>query len=112
MSPRKLLGTPVLVPFPPRARSGNAVARIECVITICDLHDGEADGRRALFVMDRRIYTIDACPAHTAELRAAVALVERARAAYISTAAQRVGVRPRRRGVRTESHSKLRTAQG
>jgi len=93
-------------------RSGDhgavAVARIARLITICDLHDGEADGRRALFVVDHRIYQIDACPAHAAELRAAVALVERARAAYTSTAAQRAGTTPRRRGVRTQSRRTVR----
>jgi hypothetical protein len=46
------------------------MARIERVVRVCDLHDGEADASRALFVIDSRIYEVDACPAHSAELRA------------------------------------------
>ena len=65
------------------------MARIERVVRVCDLHDGEADASWALFVIDSRIYEVDACPAHSAELRAAVTLVERARAAAVSMARQR-----------------------
>ncbi len=72
------------------------MARIERVIRVCDLHDGDADGSRALFVIDSRIYQVDTCPAHAAELRAAVALVERARAAALATAAQRARTTPAR----------------
>ena len=71
------------------------------VIRVCDLHDGDADGSRALFVIDSRIYQVDTCPAHAAELRAAVALVERARAAALSMAAQRAHTEPARWRPRT-----------
>ncbi len=74
---------------------GYQLARIERVITVCDLHDGDASGHRALFVVADRIYVIDACPEHTAELRAAVRLVERARAAYLAMAPKRTGTRRR-----------------
>jgi hypothetical protein len=64
------------------------MARIERVVRVCDLHDGDADGSRALFVVASRIYQIDACSVHRAELRAAVKLVERARTAALALAAQ------------------------
>jgi len=74
------------------------VARIRRVTRVCDLpHDGEVSGDRALFVIADRIYTIDACAAHKAELRAAVDLVIRALAAHRATAPKRQGTRNRPR---------------
>jgi hypothetical protein len=74
------------------------VARIRRVTRVCDLpHDSEVSGDRALFVIADRIYTIDACAAHKAELRAAVDLVIRALAAHWATVRKQQGTRNRPR---------------
>ncbi len=54
------------------------MTRIERIVTICDLHADDTPGRRVLFVVASRIYWLDTCPQHRADLQAAVALVERA----------------------------------
>ena len=71
------------------------MARIEHVVRVCDLHDGVAEGSRTIFVVDGWIYQIDACPEHKAELRFALTLVERARAAYLATTPKRTARRAR-----------------
>lgn len=73
------------------------MARIERLVRVCDLHDGDAEGSRAIFVVASRIYQIDACGQHAAELRRAVTLIERARAASLATAIKRAGTRNRPR---------------
>lgn len=73
------------------------MARIERILRVCDLHDGDTEGRRAIFVVASRIYQIDACDQHAAELRRAVTLIERARAASLATAVKRAGTRYRPR---------------
>ena len=73
------------------------MARIEHVVRVCDLHDGEAEGSRTIFVVDGWIYQIDACPEHKAELRFALTLVQRARAAYLATTPKRAPRRARPR---------------
>ena len=66
--------------------------RIERVITVCDLpHDDETHGDKARFVIAERIYTVEACAEHKAELRDAVRLVERARAAYLANTPKQAG---------------------
>ncbi len=65
------------------------MARIERLITVCDLDKCEAQGRRVLFTLRGRIYEVDACEPHAAELLSAAGLVERARAAAILAAARR-----------------------
>ena len=77
------------------------MARIEHVTRVCDLpHDGEVSGGRALFTFADRIYTVDACSEHKAELRAAVDLLSRAVAVYRANAQKRQGTRNRRPGKR------------
>jgi hypothetical protein len=67
------------------------LARIERVITLCDLHEGEADGRKVPFVIAERIYVVDACEDHKAQLLSAVRLVEQARSIYVATAPKLAG---------------------
>src|SRR6266446_5250118 len=69
------------------------MARIRRVMTVCDLHDGDASGDRTLFVLAERTYVIDTCAEHKAELRAAVALLVRAVAAHRATVRKRQGTR-------------------
>ncbi len=74
------------------------MARIRHVTRVCDLpHDREVSGDRALLVLADRIYTVDACPEHKAELRAAVDLLTRAIAAYRATVRKRQDTRNRPR---------------
>ena len=83
------------------------MAQVRRVITVCDLHDGDgADAARTIFVLGERIYTIDTCPAHQAELRAAIAVVRRALAAYRATAPKQAGTR--RRPAQVQSRGKGR----
>ena len=83
---------------------GRAVATTRRVITVCDLHDGDAAAARTIFVIAERIYTIDTCPAHRAELRAAVGVLRRALAAHRATASKQAGTR--RRPAQVQSHGK------
>ena len=85
---------------------GRAVATTRRVITVCDLHDGDAAAARTIFVIAERIYTIDTCPAHQSELRAAIAVVRRALAAYRATAPKQAGTR--RRPAQVQSRGKGR----
>jgi len=71
------------------------MARIRRVMTVCDLHDGDASGDRTLFVLAERTYVIDTCAEHKAELRAAVALLVRAVAAHRAAVRKRQGTRNR-----------------
>jgi len=72
------------------------VTRIERVIRICDLpHDGDVSGTPALFTLADRIYTVDACPEHKAQLRTAATLLACAVTAHRANMPKRQGTRNR-----------------
>ena len=72
------------------------MARIRHVTRVCDLpHDREVSGDRALLVLADRIYTVDACPEHKAQLRAAATLLACAVTAHRANMPKRQGTRNR-----------------
>ncbi len=73
------------------------MAKIRRVTTVCDFHDGDVSGERTLLVIAERIYTVDACAEHKADLHAAVDLLTRVLAVHRATRQKNAGTRNRPR---------------